>query len=408
MKYIFVTGGVMSGLGKGITAASVGRILKNRGVGVTAVKIDPYLNIDAGTMNPAQHGEVYVLADGAEVDLDLGNYERFLDIDLSAQHNITTGKVYRSVIEKERRGDFLGDTVQIIPHITDEIKASIRRAAAGARRRGARRGGLPGRGRRHGRRHRVHAVSRGRPSDAGRAPARRDGPDPRHARARGHDGRHEDQAHAALGQGAPRGRALPRHDRVPVGPPALAAHEAEDLGLLRRAAGRRDQRAHGPGHLPGAGRAREGGARRRGHRAPAPAPARAQPRLVRHGRPRVHEPGDHRHRLEVRDRGRLPLDQGGPQARRAGDLDRGDDRLARRRAARVLPARRHRRRPRPRRVRKARDRGEDRRDRVRPGGRGALPRALPRVPARGRRVQPERARVVRCLLGGDRRRWAGT
>ncbi len=129
MKYIFVTGGVMSGLGKGITAASVGRILKNRGVGVTAVKIDPYLNIDAGTMNPAQHGEVYVLADGAEVDLDLGNYERFLDIDLSAQHNITTGKVYRSVIEKERRGDFLGDTVQIIPHITDEIKASIRRAA---------------------------------------------------------------------------------------------------------------------------------------------------------------------------------------------------------------------------------------------------------------------------------------
>ena len=129
MKYIFVTGGVMSGLGKGITAASVGRILKNRGVGVTAVKIDPYLNIDAGTMNPAQHGEVYVLADGAEVDLDLGNYERFLDIDLSAQHNITTGKVYRSVIEKERRGDYLGDTVQIIPHITDEIKASIRRAA---------------------------------------------------------------------------------------------------------------------------------------------------------------------------------------------------------------------------------------------------------------------------------------
>ncbi len=129
MKYIFVTGGVMSGLGKGITTASTGRILKNRGVGVTAVKIDPYLNIDAGTMNPAQHGEVYVLADGSEVDLDLGNYERFLDIDLAAQHNITTGKVYRSVIEKERRGDYLGDTVQIIPHITDEIKASIRRAA---------------------------------------------------------------------------------------------------------------------------------------------------------------------------------------------------------------------------------------------------------------------------------------
>ncbi len=119
----------MSGLGKGITAASVGRILKNRGYGITAVKIDPYLNIDAGTMNPGQHGEVFVLSDGSEVDLDLGNYERFLDIDLSSSHNITTGKVYRTVIEKERRGDFLGETVQIIPHITDEIKSCIQFAA---------------------------------------------------------------------------------------------------------------------------------------------------------------------------------------------------------------------------------------------------------------------------------------
>ncbi len=129
MKYIIVTGGVMSGLGKGITAASVGRILKNRGYRVTAVKIDPYLNIDAGTMNPAQHGEVFVLKDGSEVDLDLGNYERFLDIELTASHNITTGKVYRTVIEKERRGDFLGETVQIIPHITDQIKTCIRQAS---------------------------------------------------------------------------------------------------------------------------------------------------------------------------------------------------------------------------------------------------------------------------------------
>jgi len=129
VKYIIITGGVMSGLGKGITAASVGRILKNRGYCVTAVKIDPYLNIDAGTMNPAQHGEVFVLKDGSEVDLDLGNYERFLDIELTSPHNITTGKVYRTVIEKERRGDFLGETVQIIPHITDQIKACIRQAA---------------------------------------------------------------------------------------------------------------------------------------------------------------------------------------------------------------------------------------------------------------------------------------
>jgi len=129
VKYIIITGGVMSGLGKGITAASVGRILKNRGYRVTAVKIDPYLNIDAGTMNPAQHGEVFVLKDGSEVDLDLGNYERFLDIELTASHNITTGKVYRTVIEKERRGDFLGETVQIIPHITDQIKKCIQQAA---------------------------------------------------------------------------------------------------------------------------------------------------------------------------------------------------------------------------------------------------------------------------------------
>lgn len=129
MKYIVVTGGVMSGLGKGITTASIGRLFKNRGYEVTAVKIDPYLNIDAGTMNPAQHGEVFVLSDGAEVDLDLGNYERFLDINLKSVHNITTGKVYRSVIEKERHGAFLGATVQIIPHITDEIKHCIGRAA---------------------------------------------------------------------------------------------------------------------------------------------------------------------------------------------------------------------------------------------------------------------------------------
>ncbi|RQD79126.1 MAG: CTP synthase [Methanocalculus sp. MSAO_Arc1] len=129
MKYIVVTGGVMSGLGKGITAASIGRILKNRGYVVTAVKIDPYLNIDAGTMNPIQHGEVFVLRDGAEVDLDLGNYERFIDIELTGNHNITTGKIYRAVIENERRGDYLGDTVQIIPHITDMIKSQIRSAA---------------------------------------------------------------------------------------------------------------------------------------------------------------------------------------------------------------------------------------------------------------------------------------
>jgi CTP synthase len=131
-KFIFVTGGVMSGLGKGITAASMGRLLANAGFEVTAVKIDPYLNVDAGTMNPYQHGEVYVLKDGAEVDLDLGNYERFLGVDMTADHNLTTGKVYKHVIEREREGEYLGRTVQIIPHVTDDIKRRVREAAAGS------------------------------------------------------------------------------------------------------------------------------------------------------------------------------------------------------------------------------------------------------------------------------------
>jgi CTP synthase len=131
-KFIFVTGGVMSGLGKGITAASMGRLLANAGFDVTAVKIDPYLNVDAGTMNPFEHGEVYVLKDGAEVDLDLGNYERFLDVDMTADHNITTGKVYQRVIEAERAGDYLGKTVQIIPHVTDDIKRRVREVGEGS------------------------------------------------------------------------------------------------------------------------------------------------------------------------------------------------------------------------------------------------------------------------------------
>ena len=124
-KYIFVTGGVVSSVGKGITTACLGRLLRNRQLRVTLQKIDPYLNVDAGTMNPHQHGEVFVTDDGAETDLDLGHYERFVDINLSRRSNVTTGQVYGSVIAKERRGDYLGKTVQVIPHITDEIKARI-------------------------------------------------------------------------------------------------------------------------------------------------------------------------------------------------------------------------------------------------------------------------------------------
>ena len=128
-KYIFVTGGVVSGLGKGITAASLGRLLKARGLKIASQKLDPYINVDPGTMSPFQHGEVYVTEDGAETDLDLGHYERFIDEDLNKYSNLTTGKVYWNVLNKERRGEYLGSTVQVIPHITNEIKEFIYRAA---------------------------------------------------------------------------------------------------------------------------------------------------------------------------------------------------------------------------------------------------------------------------------------
>ena len=128
-KYIFVTGGVLSSLGKGIASASIGTLLKSRGLKVGMLKFDPYINVDPGTMNPYQHGEVFVTRDGAETDLDLGHYERFVGIDLSYYNNVTTGQIYSSVIEKERRGDYLGKTIQVVPHITEEIQKRIRKVA---------------------------------------------------------------------------------------------------------------------------------------------------------------------------------------------------------------------------------------------------------------------------------------
>ena len=128
-KYVFVTGGVTSSLGKGITAASIGRLLKARGLHVSILKLDPYINVDPGTMSPYQHGEVFVTDDGAETDLDLGHYERFIDENLTQLSNVTTGRIYQAVIAKERRGDYLGGTVQVIPHITNEIKERIGRVA---------------------------------------------------------------------------------------------------------------------------------------------------------------------------------------------------------------------------------------------------------------------------------------
>ena len=128
-KYIFVTGGVVSSLGKGVAAASIGCLLESRGLRVTLQKCDPYLNVDPGTMSPYQHGEVYVTDDGAETDLDLGHYERFTHAKLTRENNWTTGRIYESILTKERRGDYLGKTVQVIPHVTDEIKAAFRKIA---------------------------------------------------------------------------------------------------------------------------------------------------------------------------------------------------------------------------------------------------------------------------------------
>ena len=130
-KFIFVTGGVLSSLGKGLASASLGALLEARGLGVTFLKLDPYLNVDPGTMNPFQHGEVYVTEDGAETDLDLGHYERFTSATMRKLNNVTAGRIYDAVIAKERRGDYLGATVQVIPHVTDEIKSRIRQAAEG-------------------------------------------------------------------------------------------------------------------------------------------------------------------------------------------------------------------------------------------------------------------------------------
>src|SRR5881296_685386 len=176
-KYVFVTGGVVSSLGKGITAASIGNILKARHLTVSLQKLDPYINIDPGTMSPYQHGEVFVTDDGAETDLDLGHYERFIDANLSKASNVTTGKIYAEVIAKERRGDYLGGTIQVIPHVTNEIKARIRQVTKET---GA---GCDRRGRGDHRRHREPAIPGGDPAAPSRGRSRQRAVHPRHAAA---------------------------------------------------------------------------------------------------------------------------------------------------------------------------------------------------------------------------------
>ena len=264
-SFIFVTGGVASGLGKGITTASLGRLFKARGSKVVVQKLDPYINVDPGTMNPFEHGEVFVLDDGAETDLDLGHYERFLDQDLHRGSNFTTGAVYSSVLAKERRGDYLGKTVQVIPHITDEIKERIRALAETEQAdiQIVEIGGtvgdiesLPF----------LEAVRQLR-NEIGRdrcafvhvslmpyiGPSRRD----------------QDQADPALGEGAAIAGSPARRDRVPERPPDRPQPEGEDLAPLRRADQRGDQRAGREVDLRGSADAPPGGPRRRARAASA-------------------------------------------------------------------------------------------------------------------------------------------
>ncbi len=193
-KYIFVTGGVVSSLGKGLAASSIGCLLEARGLTVQMMKLDPYINVDPGTMSPFQHGEVFVTDDGAETDLDLGHYERFTHAKLSQANNWTTGRIYLSVIEKERRGDYLGKTIQVIPHITDEIKAAVRTVAENAHA-----GCADRRDRRNGRRYRISAVYGSNSSDGQRRRAQQCDLCPRYARSVHCGGRRtEDQSRRSI------------------------------------------------------------------------------------------------------------------------------------------------------------------------------------------------------------------
>ena len=311
-KHIFVTGGVASSLGKGLTASSLGRLLKARGLRVTMQKLDPYINVDPGTMNPFEHGEVFVTDDGGETDLDLGHYERFIDESLTRDSNATTGSIYSAVLAAERRGDYLGKTVQVIPHITDEIKRRI--TPAGHRRRRRRHH----RGRRHGRRHRDPPVPRGDPAVPPRRRPRQRLLRPRHAGAVHRPvGRAEDQAHPALGHRAAQpGHPARRHRRA-------AARRRSPTDLKRKISNlcdvpveRGGQRRRRPQPLRDPARAARGGARRR--RVRDPAPRRREPSTSTEWETLVDrvetadDAGAHRHHRQVRQPARrLPVGRRG-------------------------------------------------------------------------------------------------
>ena len=227
-RFVFITGGVVSSLGKGVASAALGALLQSRGYTVRLRKLDPYLNVDPGTMSPYQHGEVFVTDDGAETDLDLGHYERFTGVHATKRDNATTGRIYSEVIAKERRGDYLGATVQVIPHITDAIKEAITGDTDGRRLHADR-------DRRHGRRHRKPPLPRSHPPDRQRAERRAlhvRPPDPRplHPQRRGA----ENQADPALGEGTAERRHPARHAALPLRPPDPRARAPQDGQLLQR------------------------------------------------------------------------------------------------------------------------------------------------------------------------------
>ena len=397
-KHIFVTGGVACSLGKGLTASSLGRLLKARGLRVTMQKLDPYINVDPGTMNPFEHGEVFVTDDGGETDLDLGHYERFIDENLTRDSNATTGSIYSSVLAAERRGDYLGKTVQVIPHITDEIKRRITPPRHRRRRR------RHHRGRRHGRRHRDPPVPRGHPAVPPRRRPRQRLLRPRHAGAVHRPvGRAEDQAHPALGHRAAQPGHPARRHRVPQRrsrspselkrkisnlcdvadrrawstPPTPATSTRSRSSSTRRASttssarsSRLDDRRPRPHRVGGPGRPGRGRRPRRCGSASSastsacPTPTCRSSRRCKHG-------GFH-HGAEVE------IDW--IQAEEVEGL------LA------AGPAARPRRHRDPRRLRRAGHRGQDRRRRLRPRARHPVPRPVPRPAGDDHRVRPQRAR----------------
>ena len=257
-KYVFVTGGVVSSLGKGITAASLGRLLKARGLKVQVQKFDPYLNVDPGTMSPFQHGEVFVTEDGAETDLDIGHYERFVDENLSRAANHTAGAIWDRVLRKERKGEYLGSTVQVIPHITNEIKARIRSVAEATDTDVVitEIGGTVGDIESQPFLEAIRQFRREVGPGERRLPAR-------HARSvHRHRRRAEDEADPALGQRAAAHRYPPRRARLPLDRAARARHPRQDRALRRRRRRRRDHESRRLRRLPRAARAAGAGARR--------------------------------------------------------------------------------------------------------------------------------------------------